>query len=156
MAEQVKRIAVMLDLGAGFERHTKLFSGILPFAQSRNWSVVIDEYADDTLSRCSRNARPYDGIIARATTKLADQARRLKLPVVNVWQNSPARDQLPGVYPDFELCGHLRAEHLLQRGLRQFGALTGKSSGHMLNLQGFTRTLLNAPRPMSPTHLRPA
>ena len=144
MTEPAKRVAVMLDLGVGFQRHTKVFSGILPYARKQGWSVIIDEYADDTLTRCKRGHLPYDGIIARATTKLADQALRLKLPVVNVWHNSPAQHRLPGVFPDYLMCGRLRAEHLLLRGLRHFGALAGKAIGHLLNLKGFTDTIRDA------------
>ncbi|MDX1565133.1 MAG: substrate-binding domain-containing protein [Phycisphaeraceae bacterium] len=144
MTKPAKRVAVMLDLGVGFQRHTKVFSGILPYARSRGWSVIIDEYADDTLTGCTRGRLPYDGVIARATTKLAEQAHRLKLPVVNVWHNSPARQRLPGVFPDHQTCGRLRAEHLLLRGLKHFGALTGRAIGHQLNLQGFTATIHEA------------
>ena len=51
--------------------------------------------------------------------------RRLDLPVVNVWYNSPARD-LPSVFADCEAGGRLRAEHLLARGFRHFGVVYHK------------------------------
>lgn len=142
MTSTKKRVAVMLELGEGLQRHTSVFSGILPYAKRRDWEVIIDEFADDTLAQCKRDGAPYDGVIARATAKLAKQAKRLGLPVVNVWRNSPAR--VPSVFADLEKAGRLRAEHLLLRGLRHFAVLTGKSIGHRLGLKGFVDSIQDA------------
>jgi len=153
MAGSAKRVAVMLDLGVGFQRHTDVFSGVLPYARNQSWSVIIDEFADDTLAGHTPDDAPYDGIIARATTKLAVHAHRLRIPVVNVWRNSPTCNQLPCVFPDFEKCGRLCAEHLLLRGFRHFAAMMGKTIGHRLALKGFTDDLHKARFDCATTHV---
>ena len=65
---------------------------------------------------------PYDGVIGRISSLGARRARRLDLPVVNVWYASSSKG-LPSVFPDFSASGQLVAEHLLDRGFRNIGAL---------------------------------
>ncbi len=113
----------MLDLAWPFKRHASIFAGTQRYAGQQGWESIIDEYAGDTLTRSVGGKAPYDGIIARATAPLVEQATKLKVPVVNVWNSSPVRDQLPGVFPDATLAGELRAGHLLARGLHHFAAL---------------------------------
>ena len=78
--------------------------------------------ADHSLPGRGTKESPYDGLIGRISLQGARRARRLQLPVVNVWYNSPARD-LPSVFPDMQACGRARAEHLLSRGFRNFGVI---------------------------------
>ncbi len=113
----------MLDLEWSHKRHAAIFAGAQQYALEQGWHTVIDEFADECLPVQPTGSLPYDGIIARATEKLADRARRLHLPVVNVWFGSPASKRLPGVFPDFAAGGRLVAEHLLSRGLRRFAVL---------------------------------
>ena len=117
-----RRVAVMLDLEWPYKRHAGIFAGTQQYAQQQDWESTVDEYADDTLPRRRTKSAPYDGIIARATKKLAEHAGRLKVPVVNVWVSSPARE-LPGVFGDFSSIGRMRAEHLMARGFRRFACL---------------------------------
>lgn len=121
-------VAVMLDLEAAYRRHLGVFDGVHSYAKAHNWDLVIDEYADDTLPARSGGEFLYDGVIARASVKLAQRAARLRVPVVNVWYSSPARKSLAGVFPDFGACGRLRAEHLLSRGLYRFAVFISKSA----------------------------
>ena len=73
---------------------------------------------------------------------LAEQAIRLNLPVVNVWFSSPAREMLPGVFPDVTAAGGLRAEHLLARGLRNFAVLTSRrDQGDEVEVEEFRRLI---------------
>lgn len=117
------RIAVQMEIGQGYRQHTGVFAGIHDYArQHAEWRLIIDEWADHSLPSRSSGKSPYDAMIGRISLKGARRARRLKLPVVNVWFNSPARD-LPSVFPDFEACGRARAEHLLSRGFRNFGVI---------------------------------
>lgn len=113
----------MMDLEWSHKRHAAIFVGAQQYALEHGWHTVIDEFADEELPVRPTRSMPYDGIIARATQKLADRARRLHLPVVNVWFGSPAWNVLPGVFPDFAAGGRLVAEHLLSRGLRRFAVL---------------------------------
>ena len=72
---------------------------------------------------------------------LATAAKRMKVPLVNLWLNSPAQN-LPGVFADFEASGIMAAEHLIGRGFKRFGYLgflRDKDAG--LQLTGFCNRL---------------
>lgn len=117
------RIALALDLTVYLKRHTDIFAGVVRYAaQQSDWTCVIDDFVDHTLAQSKRAASQYQGIIGRATEKLAAAARRRNLPLVNVWRSSPVRD-VCGVYPDFALAGELAAEHLLARGVRRLACV---------------------------------
>ena len=118
------RVAVMLDLQWPYKRHAGVLTGVLQYSQKQNWEIVVDEFVDDTLTHGSADTPPYDGIIARATKKLALRANKLHIPLVNVWLSSPAWKIIPGVFSDYAAIGRMRAEHLLARGFRNFAALT--------------------------------
>lgn len=118
-----KRVAVQMDIGQAFKRHTETFAGIHDYArQQGQWQLIIDEWADHTLAAQRSKPAPYDGLVGRISARGARHARRLGVPVVNVWFNSPTRG-LPSVFPDYATCGRLRAEHLLARGFRNFGVV---------------------------------
>ncbi len=144
MSSNPRRVAVMLDLEAAYQRHTRRYAGAQKYANEQGWEVIIDEYADVTLPARKTKSLPYDGVIARATRKLAERAARLKIPVVNVWANSPARDVLPGVFPNYPACGRLRADHLLTRGLRHFAGLISRSVAQESEMKAFRATLRDA------------
>ena len=82
-----------------------------------NWTTVVQPRFRSL--RFDDRRPGYDGIIARATAPLAEEAARAGLPLVNVWSGSPAKG-LPSVLPDFAATGRMAAEHFLQRGLRRF------------------------------------
>ena len=114
----------MLDLQWQYKRHTAVFAGTQKYADEHGWHSIIDEFCYDTLSARRRMPVPYDGIIARANHHLLRVARRQRVSVVNVWANSPVRDKLPGVFPNYAIIGQQSAEHLLHRGIRQFATIT--------------------------------
>ena len=145
-----RRVAVMLDLKWPYKRHTGIFAGTQRYAQEQGWESIIDEYADDTLPARSTKAVPYDGIIARATRKLAQRARHLNVPLVNVWFSSPVWRVLPCVFADYPAIGRLRAEHLLARGLRRFAGLTYYNErGLMQEMKAFAGKLAESGYPCS-------
>jgi LacI family transcriptional regulator len=76
--------------------------------------------------------------------KLANCCRRLSLPLVNVWFNSPLKDDFPGVFPDMAAIGVLRAEHLLSRGLRRFAVLTSDDNAEKVASEAFHATIAEA------------
>lgn len=124
-----RRVGLSVDYHLLYKHHTDLFAGIQRFADERGWLTVIDDWVEGTLASAYR--APYDGVIARVDANrvgVVHAAARLKVPVVNVMAGSPAYEQLPGVFPDFEQVGRLRAEHLLSRGLRKFGYLMGRGN----------------------------
>ena len=113
--QKPRRVAIMLDLDWPFKRHVSTFAGTQQYGQEHGWHSIMDEFVDEKLSVNSPLSVPYDGIIARASKKLAVRAARLKIPLVNVWRSSPAWRSVPGVFPDYAAAGCLRAEHLLSR-----------------------------------------
>lgn len=113
----------MLELEWGFRRHVDVFDGVQQYAKEHGgWDCVIDEYAQDRLAKRRGGVSRYEGVIARASRELGLAARKVGVPVVNVWYNSPAAG-LPAVFPDFTATGRLAAEHLLSRGFRRFACL---------------------------------
>lgn len=134
----------MLDLEWTYKRHTGIFAGAQRYAEEQDWESTIDDYVTEKLSSARIGALPYDGVIARAGKPLASRASKLGLPVVNVWQSSPAWRDLPGVYPDFDASGRMRAEHLLTRGLRRFATLESLSHAASIETAAFTTTVSEA------------
>lgn len=132
------RVAVFLEIEWPLKRHVDIFAGIQRYAQQHSWESMVDEVVIDKLPQRRTKSLAYHGIIGRITKPLAEHAVRLGLPVVNVWWSSPARELLPGVFPDFEAAGHLQAEHLLTRGLRNFGTITNRGDqGQELQMKEF-------------------
>jgi len=116
-----RRVAISLDLNWGYKRHLEVYAGCQKYADEAGWDCSINPAADRMLKRKGGGV-PFDGVIARATTQLAQAARQAGVPMVNVWVNSPTRG-LPSVFADFETSGVMAAEHLLARGFRKFGYL---------------------------------
>lgn len=140
-----KRVAVQMEIGQAWKRHTGVFAGIHDYArQQDDWRLIIDEWADHTLPARGSKPAPYDGLVGRISIQGARRARRLDLPVVNVWYNSPVRD-LPAVFPDCDAGGRLRAEHLLSRGFRNFGVVYHEPfRASVVETNAFERTVLDA------------
>jgi len=136
-----RRVALQLELKWPFERHAGVFAGTQRYAKPHGWRSIIDEFVAENLPDRPAKDLPYDGVIARANTKLADRAARLGLPLVNVWFASPALDRLPGVYTDFAATGRLVAEHLLGRGLRHFAAMSRRERGASVEVDAFRQTV---------------
>src|SRR6185369_6218686 len=100
------------------------------------WECVVDPFADERLGTKQGDSE-YDGVIGRATRKLANRAKRVKVPVVNIWVNSPVRN-VPSVLTDSTAAGKMAGEHLMARGLRHFafiGYARDRVSG--LTVSGF-------------------
>ncbi len=140
---QTKRVAISLELEWAYKRHLDVYAGCQRYADEAGWQCTINP-AIDRLLKGSSGERPYDGVLARATSPLANAARRAGVPLVNVWLNSPVRD-LPSVFPDYEASGVMAAEHLLGRGFRQFGYLGFlRDIDSRLQLSGFRGAIRNA------------
>lgn len=136
-APQNPRRVAFIDLQWPYKRHIGVFAGAHRYALEHGWETTIDDYADDELQASQPESLPYDGVIGRASRKLAEQAERLNLPVVNTWVSSPARDELPGVLPDLEAAARMEAEHLLARGLRRFACLGTNDYGSKIKIAAF-------------------
>ncbi len=138
------RIALNLELNWPLKRHIGIFEGTQRYAaQCPDWECVIDEFVEDTIRRSHRGSPPYDGVIARANRKLAGLARARRMPIVNVWMNSPAKG-LPSVFPDMAEAGVLCAEHLLARGFRRFVSIVRSDIGEAAQARRFARCVTEA------------
>lgn len=136
-----KRIAVMMDLDKIYKRHVATFAGILRYARHADWHLINNDWADRMLPARAGAPTPYDGLIGRITALGASRARRLGLPVVNLWFNAPNRATLPGVFPDFSASGREQAEHLLSRGFLNLGVLSHRDDqGFVLEADAFEQT----------------
>jgi LacI family transcriptional regulator len=115
------RVAISLELNWGYKRHMEVYAGCQKYADEAGWDCSINPAAEFMLHQRSGGI-PYDGIIARASTQMAAAARKARVPLVNVWVNTPTRG-LPSVFADFEASGVMAAKHLMARGFRKFGYL---------------------------------
>ena len=135
-----KRVAIALEVQWGYKRHLETYAGCQRYADEAGWECSITP----TTARLLRmeNGKPtFDGILARATPPLATAAKRMNVPLVNLWLNSPVKN-LPSVFADFEASGIMAAEHLIGRGFKRFGYLgflRDKDAG--LQLTGFRNRL---------------
>ena len=122
-----QRVGIILELSWPFRHHTDIFAGTQRFAQEQpSWRCEIDEFPHQERRTGTVPIGTYDGLLGRANAELAEAARRGGIPLVNVWFNSPARDQLPGIFPDFRGIGREAATHLIERGYRRFGSLSAQ------------------------------
>jgi LacI family transcriptional regulator len=120
----VRNIAVAMELNWPFKRHYEIFAGMQHYAAKHaNWKFHIGNFPVFEMVRGVK----YDGILGRIDTKIFKAARTADVPVVNVWLNSPAIDQVPGVYVDCKSVGRMSVEHLIARGLRRFAHFGYKS-----------------------------
>jgi LacI family transcriptional regulator len=134
----------MLDLDWPYKRHSQIFAGVQRYAGEHGWLTIIDEFVHDTLRRRSQDV-VYDGIVARANHRLVRRAAKRGVPVVNVWQSSPAKHLIPGVFPDSTAVGRTMAEHLLARGFRSFATLCSpKNLDNELEVRAFTEVVNEA------------
>ncbi len=116
------RIAIGIDLQWPYKHHVGVAGGILRYAEEHGWKCDLLPSLE-TGGAIRFPPQRYDGVIARATPALAAAVRRLRIPAINVWMNSPDRT-LPRVVPDIEACGRLAARHFLDRGFRRLGLLS--------------------------------
>lgn len=138
-------VGIMLELMWPFRRHLDVFAGTQRFAkEAGDWICDIDESVHEDNQYSPSNLPSYDGLIARASAALAHRAQKAKVPLVNVWMNSPDADRLPGVFPDFAEVGRLACEHLHDRGFREFGCLSiPRERAHLLMVNSFHAAVEN-------------
>lgn len=120
-AQSARRVAISLEMDFGFKRHLEVYAGCQSYADQAGWDCSIQPAIDRVLQGENGGAS-FDGVLARATPELMVEARKLKVPIINVWLNSPVKN-VPSVLTNFESSGTMAAEHLLARGFRQFGYL---------------------------------
>lgn len=108
------RVAISLEMEWAYKRHLQIYAGSQHYPDEAGWLCSVHHAIERMLSIGADGRPNYDGIIARATPSLATAAKKVGIPLVNVWLNSPVRD-LPSVFSDFEISGAMAAEHLIGR-----------------------------------------
>ena len=103
------RVAIALEMEWGYKRHLETYAGCLNYASEAGWDCVITP-SSNHIFKSKKDEKPFDGVIARVTKPMATSAGRKKVPMVNVWLNSPAT-QVPSVHADFQESGRIAAEH---------------------------------------------
>ncbi len=117
-AKQAKEIALAFPRGA----HQEVFiNGVLRYASdhARNWTYIT---APESLALSVLDLRGWrgDGIIAALNTPAeAACVKEFKIPVVNISGTLP-KTRVPRVSLDNALVGRQAAEHLIERGFREF------------------------------------
>jgi LacI family transcriptional regulator len=117
-SKRAKEIALAFPRGA----HQEVFiAGVLRYAteHSCNWSYIT---APESLALSLLDLRGWkgDGIIAAInTTAEAACVKQLNIPIINISGTLP-KTPVPRVSLDNGLVGKLAAEHLIERGFREF------------------------------------
>src|SRR5580698_10109691 len=114
-----RRVALLIESSRGYGRG--LFRGIAKFVREHHeWSVQSEEWKwTDGLPAWLRNW-DGDGVIGRVETpEMAKLIQQLKVPVVDVRGSVPCLD-FPLIDTEDRLVARLAAEHLMNRGFRQF------------------------------------
>ncbi len=109
-------VAIVIDVEQPFRRRLDVLDGIRQVAQKADWETTLIPVADMALA--GQRVGCYDGLVGRIGRSLALQAKRRRIPTVNVWLNTDATG-LPGVFPDWRGAATMATQHLLSRGFRK-------------------------------------
>ena len=135
-----KRVALCLEMEWGHKRHLETYAGVHKYADKAGWDCVTIPSAVRVLKPKS-GVVPFDGILGRITEPLAQAAHKIKMPAVNVWLNSPAKN-VSSVLADFETSGKMAAQHLVGRGFRRFGYMGFlREKDSRIQIEGFRKIL---------------
>ena len=100
----------------------ELYHGVRAYSSEHpEFRCVLAPFAAVDLNAAPASRPPYDGILAQATPDLVAAAARSRVPVVDVWRDSPVVVPINCVFPDFAKAGVLVAQHLVSRGFERFG-----------------------------------
>ena len=113
------RIALLIESSRAYGRN--VLDGVAAYVRIHGpWTFYYQERAIDTpMPADLRRWRP-DGLLVRIMDpSFGRQVRRLRVPVVDLLGQRFYRN-IPSVIPDQEAIARMAADHLLQRGLRQF------------------------------------
>ena len=115
---RIRRVALLVEWSRAYGRG--VLRGIGRYVQAHGrWKVYHTE------RKLSDAAPPWlkhwegDGIIARIENrKLAEQIKRLRIPVVNLFEHEHLN--IPSVLTDNRAIARMAAEHLIERGMTHF------------------------------------
>jgi LacI family transcriptional regulator len=144
---QSPRVALLVETSTSYGR--ELLHGITIYLRENGpWLVQLEQRSIREPPPRWLDGWKVDGMISRlAWPGIAEYARGKGVPAVDL--NEQYADLgLPLVFNDQEAIGRMAAEHLLQRGFRQFGYI-GQPGGFWSNgrLEGFRETVMAAGYP---------
>jgi LacI family transcriptional regulator len=116
---RIRKVALLVEWSRNYGRG--VLRGIGKYVQAhQRWKIYHTERKlSDTAPPWLRNWQG-DGIIARIENrKLAAQVKQLGVPVVDLFEREDA-EGIPAVLTDNRAIARLAADHLLERGLKQF------------------------------------
>ncbi len=147
--EQPRKVGFWMDVDLGLKLELETYAGCQQYAREAGWRLILDP-SIKRMHQWRAGRAPYDGILARATAPVAQAARKTGVPFVNLWLGSPALMSMPSVVADCGAAGVMAAEHLLGRGLRNFGYLgSARVTSSEMQFQGFRKTVTRAGFPCS-------
>lgn len=114
------RVALLVETSSGYGRG--LLRGIMRYIRAHGeWSVFLEQRDLTTAPPDWLRDWKGDGVISRSMTPwLPEFLSRNGVPLVNLVDRS-VLTFAPSVCSDQEVIGRLAAEHLIERGFRQFG-----------------------------------
>lgn len=119
---KTRRIGVALNTQHLHLEDQQLYRGVRDYSREHpGFQIVLAPFAADDLVMAQRSKPPFDGIIAQATPQMVDVANLARIPVVDVWFDSPVRVPINCVFPDFAKAGRMAGQHLISRGFEHFG-----------------------------------
>lgn len=119
---RTQRIGVAINAQHMHAEDQELYHGIRSYGREHpEFEYVLAPFAAEDLKAAPISRPPYDGILAQATPELVTLAARARVPVVDVWRDSPVLVPINCVFPDFAKAGTMVADHLLSRGFERFG-----------------------------------
>jgi len=136
------RVAIAIELDQCVPWHQDCCEGILRYGQSKGWSCVIDPFALGPEGQ--QDVLVYDGVVGRIDSDVARAVQAQGIPIVNHWDNSPARE-LPSVTLDLKADGRTAGEHLIACGYKQLAyyGLLGDAT-NQLRIDGMCQAAADA------------
>jgi LacI family transcriptional regulator len=117
--QRIRKVALLVEWSRTYGRG--VLRGIGQYVQAHGrWTIYHTERKLSEAAPSWLRKWQGDGIIARIESrKLAAQIRQLGLPAVDLFEHEDT-GAIPAVLTDNETIARLAAEHLMERGLRQF------------------------------------
>ena len=123
------KIAIGIDLDWPFEHHYGIVQGILEYGKERDWECSFEPWMERT-AEINDISDEFDGVISRCTESLYRTCLKKRIPLVNVWYNSPVKEAHFTGLDNFQV-GKKMAEYFVQKGFKKIafiGQLEDKTS----------------------------
>jgi LacI family transcriptional regulator len=140
-----KRVAVLVDTSTMWGR--EVIAGVHRYSVERGgWQLFVEPRGVEQRHRWLPQQWRGDGVIARVGfPELATQLKSLRMPVVNVSGIELPKVKFPRVVSDQVAAAEMAAQHLLERGFRNFAYFSLLGIHYVAaHQQAFSRALARA------------